>query len=175
MTDHENREPLGTAPIDEQELPFSVDEFYRAFRLGMADEEAREAAEHIAFLVHDTARRNALVEEARRTESTAPAELGLTTWVVDKLHFAFLTLVSDDLRERANGYMRERWEAERPSLTQAELHRAGMSVLAQPTPEIVARVDARIAEYEAEWLADCEEAGHIAARWAAEKGVRSDG
>jgi hypothetical protein len=164
---------LSTAPIDAQELPFSEDEFYRAFRLGMSDEEAREAAEHIALLVHDTARKNALAEQARRRGSTEPAELGLTTWVVDNLLFAFLTLVSDDLLERVSRYMCERWESERPGRIQSELIRAKMSVLAQPTPEVLTRVDGIFAEYEAEWLSDCEEAREIAAKWTTEKGSRS--
>ncbi len=173
MTEERAGGRLSNAPIDEHELPFSEDEFHRAFRLAISDEEAREAAEHIAFLVHDTARRNALVEEARARPGVNPADYQLTTWVVDDLHFAFLTLVSDDLRDRANRYRRARWESERPSLTQAELHRAGMSVLAQPTPEIRARVDTTIAEYEAGWLANCAEAAEIVAKWSREKDGRS--
>lgn len=159
--------------IDEHELPFSEEEFFRAFCLAVPEEEAREIARHIAWLVHNAAHKNALVEEARRQGSTNPAEIQRTTWVVDSLYFAFLTLLSDDLRERVNRFMRNRWDSERPNLTRAALHRAGMSVLAQPTPAITAQVEAQIATYEADWRRVCEEAQRRTAEWTLKQDCRS--
>lgn len=156
---------LGQEFLDEKELPFSEAEFYQAFLMAGPDEQAREAASTIASLVREASHMNAMAAEARRQGSTDRGKTNETLWVIDPLHFAMLTLVSDDLRARVNRYWRAYWESQRPGLTQAALHRRGMSILAQPTAEVIAEVESQMEAYEEEWRSTCEEARTLVEQW----------
>lgn len=157
---------LGQEFLDENELPFSEAEFYQAFLMAGPEEQAREAARTIASLVRDASHMSAKAAVARRQGSTDPEKTNETLWVIDPLHFAMLSLVSDDLRARVDRYWRAYWESQRPGLTQAALHRRGMSLLAEPTAEVIADVESQMAAYEAEWRTTCEEARALVEKWA---------
>lgn len=136
--------------IDEQ-LPFCEEEFYRAFRLLGSDPEAREGA---AFVVKVVREANEQAERARLALASGSQEIrGVPSWCIGDVAFALLTLVSDDLRVRVDAYMRAQWEGEREQMLRNGLYRPGGVVLREPTAEVYAEVDARIAEMAAEWTA----------------------
>jgi hypothetical protein len=149
-----------TEYIDEQ-LPFSEEEFYRAFRLVESDREARDA---VALVVHSVREANEGAERARRVLASGIPEgsnLGVPTWVIGDVAFALLSLVSDDLRARVDAYMGAKWESEREQMLLNGLYRPGGMSLREPTPEVHAAVDARLAEMAADWreLVDTTRAG----------------
>jgi hypothetical protein len=136
-----------TEYIDEQ-LPFSEDEFYHAFRLVESDGEAREAA---AFVVRVVRQANEQDEAARLAVATGSQTSGGATWVIGDGAFALLAFVSDDLRARVDAYMRAQWEQLREQWLRNGLYRPGGVILREPTPEVHAEVDARLAATAAEW------------------------
>jgi hypothetical protein len=136
-----------TEYIDEQ-LPFSEDEFYRAFRLVEADGEARAAA---AFVVQVVREANKQDEASRLAVANGSQTSGGATWVIGDGAFALLALVSDDLRARVDAYMRAQWEELREQWLRNGLYRPGGVILREPTPEVHAEVDARLAATAAEW------------------------
>lgn len=143
---------MQTEHIDEQ-LPFSEEEFYRAFRLVESDAEAREAA---AFVVQAVRKANEQAERARLALTSGThdgSSMGVPTWVIGDGAFALLALVSDDLRERVEAYMHAQWEADREHLLRNRLYRGGGVFLREPTAEVYAEVEAQIAETAAEWRA----------------------
>lgn len=136
---------MQTEYIDAQELPFSEEEFYRAFRLVESEREARDAA---AFVVQVVRKANEQAERARlAVAADSPDGGGVPSWVIGDGAFALLTLVSDDLRVRVEAYMRAQWEGLREQWLRDGLYRPGGVLLREPTPE----VDARITEAAAEW------------------------
>jgi hypothetical protein len=144
-----------TEHIDEQ-LPFSEEEFYRAFRLLESDAEARQAA---AFVVEVVRKANELAERARLTLTSGThdgSSIGVPTWVIGDGVFALLALVSDDLRERVEAYMHAQWEADREDMVRNRLYRGGGVFLREPTAEVYAEVEAEIAAKAAEWRALAE-------------------
>lgn len=138
---------MQTEYIDER-LPFSEDEFYRAFRLVESDGEAREAA---AFVVQVVREANEQDVASRLAVATGSQTSGGATWVIGDGVFALLALVSDDLRARVDAYMRAQWEELREQWLRNGLYRPGGVVLREPTPEVHAEVDARLAATAAEW------------------------
>jgi hypothetical protein len=136
-----------TEYIDEG-LPFSEDEFYRAFRLVESDAEAREAA---AFVVEVVRQANEQDEASRLAVATGSQTHGGVTWVIEDGVFALLALVSDDLRARVDAYMRAQWQELREQWLRNGLYRPGGVILREPTPEVYAEVDARLAATAAEW------------------------
>jgi hypothetical protein len=137
-----------TEYIDEQ-LPFSEEEFYRAFRLVEPEAEAREGA---AFVVQVVRKANEQAEQARLALAAGGQDGGGTpNLVIGNGAFALLALVSDNLRMRVDAYMRAQWEALREQWLRDGLYRPGGVILREPTPEIYAEVEARIAETAAEW------------------------
>lgn len=140
---------MTTEYIDER-LPFSEDEFYRAFRLMESDEEAREAA---AFVVQVVCDANKQDEASRLAVANGSRTSGGASWVVADGAFALLALVSDDLRVRVDAYMRAQWEELREQWLRNGLYRPGGVILREPTPEVHAEVDARLATTAAEWAA----------------------
>jgi hypothetical protein len=144
-----------TGPIDD-DLPFSEDEFYRAFRLLEPDHEAREGAAFVVQVVREANEGAARARLARERGSQDLQEMQIPVWVIPHEVFALLALLSDDLRARVDAYMRAQWEEEREQLLRNGLYRPGGTILREPTPEVHAEADARIASYEAEWIARCE-------------------
>lgn len=138
--------------IDEQ-LPFSMEEFYRAFRLVEPEAEAREGA---ALVVRVVRKAN---EQALRAPAAVPAgdqdggSTGVATWVIGDGAFALLALVSDDLRARVDAYMHAQRQARREQMVRNGLYRPGGVILREPTQEVHAEVEARITEAAAEWNA----------------------
>jgi len=132
-------------------LPFTEEEFYRAFRLVESETEAREAASYTAAVVRDTAALADAARQARERGETDPAAVAEPTWYIGDEAFALLALVSDDLRERVDAYMNARWEGERPAMTRATLHRSGRLITSDPTDAERAEVDAEIASYRTAW------------------------
>ncbi len=137
--------------IDGEELPFTEEEFYRAFRLLHSEDEAREVASYISALVRDTDERSEAAREARARGSTNPHEIAEPTWVIGDEAFALLALVSHDLRIRVDEFMRKRRESERPAITRAVVYRSGRLITSEPTPEDAAAVDVALAAYSTEW------------------------
>lgn len=147
---NEGERALQTEHIDEH-LPFSEEEFYRAFRLLESDREAREGA---AFVVRAVREANEQAERARLALASGSRDgrsMGVPTWFIGDGAFALLALVSDDLRVRVDAYKRAQWEAEREQLVLNGLYRPGGVVLREPTSEVYAEVDAQLAEMAAEW------------------------
>jgi hypothetical protein len=141
-----------TENIDE-DLPFSEDEFYRAFRLLESEAEAREAA---AFVVQVVRKANEQAQRARLALTSGThdgSSMGVPAWVIEDGAFALLALVSDDLRERVEAYMHARWEADREHLLRNRLYRGRGVFLREPTAEVYAEVEAQTAETAAEWHA----------------------
>lgn len=124
-----------TRYIDENDLPFTEDELFRALAL-MGDERiARDAAHGMAELL-----------------SSGTYDGG---WSIGDEVFAALALLSDDLRERVDAYMHPRWEGMRPSLVHATLRREGLAPGSEPTPSALRAADEEIARYVAEWRRGC--------------------
>jgi hypothetical protein len=144
-----------TSPIDE-DLPFSEAEFYRAFRLVESEKEAREEAAFVVEVVRKANEGAARARLARERGSQDLREIQIPAWVIPDELFALLALVSDDLRARVDAYMRAQWEGQREQLLRNGLYRPGGTILREPTPEVHAEADARIASCEAEWTACCE-------------------
>lgn len=65
--------------------------------------------------------------------------------------FALLAMVSDELSERVEEFMRSRWAAERQSLIEGEQHRAGRAIFSEPAEDIRNQVDAILATYAEDW------------------------
>jgi hypothetical protein len=89
--------------IDENDLPFTEDELFRALALTGDERLARDAAQDMAELLSSGTYEGA--------------------WSIGDEVFAALALLSDDLRERVEAYMRLRWEGMRSSLGDDELAR----------------------------------------------------
>lgn len=135
-----------------EQLPFSEDEFYRAFRLLESDTEAREDAAFIVQVVREANEQ----AEAARLAFAADSEgkgrsAGLPTWVIEDGAFALLALVSEDLRLRVEAYMRAQWEGLREQWIRNALYRPGGGILGEPTPEVYAELEAKSAQAEADW------------------------
>lgn len=161
-----------TGPID-QDLPFSEEEFYRAFRLLESDGEAREGAAFVVQVVRKANEGAARARLARERGSQDLHEMQIPVWVIPDEFFALLALVSDDLRARVDAYMRAEWEGQREQLLRNGLYRPGGTFLREPTPEAHAEADARIASCEAEWTARCERVRADVERWRQRRGGAS--
>lgn len=121
--------------IDENELPFTEDELFRAFALMHDEQEARDAAHMLAELL-----------------SSGTYEGG---WSIGYEGFAALALLSDDLRERVDACILPGWENMRPSLIHAALRREGLAPGSEPTPSALRAADEEIARYIADWRQGC--------------------
>jgi hypothetical protein len=141
-----------TEYIDEQ-LPFSEEEFYRAFRLLEPDREAREGAAFVVEVVREAREQAENARLAFASASQHGRSMGVPSWFIGEGAFALLALVSDDLRVRVDAYKRAQWEGQREQLLRNGLYRPGGVILRAPTPEVHAEVEARITEEAAEWSA----------------------
>lgn len=147
---------MSHAHIHERDLPFSEDEFFRAFCLVQSEQEARESARYVSEIVRSTPEGAERARAAREQGSDDPVEIAEPAWHIGDGAFALLAMVSGELRTRVEDYMRGRWEAERPSLLRATLHRAGRSIHAEPGAEDLEAVERVIGSYEAEWRQVCD-------------------
>lgn len=141
---------MQTKYIDEQ-LPFSEEEFYRAFRLVEQDGEARENAAFVVQTVRTANEQTARARLAIAAGSQDRSETALTTWIIEDVAFALLALVSDHLGARVDAYMRARWDELREQWLRDGLYRGSGVFLREATPEVHAEVEARISDRVAEW------------------------
>lgn len=141
---------MQTDYIDEQ-LPFSEEEFYLAFRLVESEREAREGAAFVARVVREANEQAERARLALAAGSQDGGETAVPTWIIGDGAFALLALLSDDLRARVDAYMRAQIEGQREQWLRNGLYRPGGMILREPTPEVHAEVEARIAELEEEW------------------------
>jgi hypothetical protein len=139
-----------------EDLPFSEEEFYRAFRLVQSEKKARSSAAFVVQMVNEVNERAERARLARERGSQNPQELQVPVWIVGDGAFALLALVSDDLRTRVDAYMRGQLESQREPALRDRLYRPGGTILREPTPEVHAEVDALLAGYAAEWTRLCE-------------------
>ena len=121
--------------MDPNELPFTEAELFQALALIGNEQEAREAA-------HDFA----------QTLAGGSYDGG---WSISDGAFAALALLSDDLRERVDAYMRAGWERMRPSLVFNALRREGLPGGSDPTPSALRAADAELGRYVADWEQGC--------------------
>ncbi|HEX6036743.1 hypothetical protein [Longimicrobium sp.] len=121
--------------IDENALPFTEDELFRAFALAGDEQGARDAARMLAELL-----------------SGGTYEAG---WSIGYEGFAALALLSDDLRERVDAFLLPGWENMRPQLVREALRREGLPPDAEPTASALQAADDEIAGYVAEWRRGC--------------------
>jgi hypothetical protein len=126
-----------TEYLDPELLPFTEDELFRAFALTAGEQEARDGAHFFADLLAGGAYEGG--------------------WSLPDAVFAAFVLVSDDLRERVEMYMRDRWERMRPSLIFNALRREGLPGGSNPTPSARRAADEEIARYIADWERGCAE------------------
>ncbi len=121
--------------IDENDLPFTEDELFRAFALTGDEQEARDAAHMLAELL-----------------SSGTYEGG---WSIADEGFAALALLSDELRERVETYMAARWEGMRWSAARTATRREGLPPGSEPTASAFQAADEEIASYMADWRRGC--------------------
>jgi hypothetical protein len=122
--------------IDAKELPFTADELFRALALTGDEQEARDAA-------------NAIAEHVAGTASEGSG------WSISDEVFAALALLSGDLRERVDAYMRSGWEGMRPSLIRSAQRRVGLPPGSGPTPSVLRAVDEEVASCVDTWERGC--------------------
>ncbi|HLM68483.1 MAG TPA: hypothetical protein VK358_13185 [Longimicrobium sp.] len=121
--------------IDANDLPFTEEELYRGFVLLGSEQEAREGARLLA-----------------ETLGGGDYEGG---WFISDEAFAAIALVSDDLRERVDAYMRTGWEGRRRSVIRDALRREGLPSGSEPTASALRAADDEIARYVAQWRSGC--------------------
>lgn len=121
--------------VDEKDLPFTQDELFRAFALTDDEQVARDAARTLAELL-----------------SSGTYEGG---WSIADEGFAALAVLSEELRERVNGYMAVRWEGMRSLAVRAALRREGLPPYSEPTGSAVRAADEEVAKYVATWEQGC--------------------
>lgn len=121
-----------TRYIDDDELPFTEDELCRAFALLKDDHAARDAAHLLAELLSD-----------------GTYDGG---WSISDEVFAALALLSDDLRERVDAYMRRGWEGRRQLMLHEAVRREGLPRGTAPPPSAIRAADEQLAEYVTQWL-----------------------
>jgi cytosine/adenosine deaminase-related metal-dependent hydrolase len=124
-----------TRYIDENLLPFTEDELFRAFALTEDEQVARDAARTFAELL-----------------SSGTYEGG---WSISYEGFASLALLSEDLRERVDAYILPRWENMRPRLISDALRREGLPPDSEPTASALRAADDEIAGYVGDWRRGC--------------------
>ena len=142
--------------IDDETLPFSEAEFYAAFRLIQSEKRARESAAFITQIAREVREQMERARLARERGSGDPRELAVPGLVVPDEVFALLAAASPELRARADAFMRARWAEDRKAWLRDGMYRPGGTVLREPTPEVHAEVEARVAAAEAEWEALCQ-------------------
>ena len=122
--------------IDEELLPFTEDEIFRAFALTDEDEQsARDGARSVAEVV------------GGRTYEGG--------WSLGYGVFAALAMLSDDLRERVDAYMLPRWENVGPSLVRDALRREGRPPGGEPTPSALQEAEYEFARQISDWRRGC--------------------
>lgn len=117
--------------IDENDLPFTEDEIFRALALTGDEQGAREGTRFIAELL-----------------------LGGTYdggWSIGDQLFASLALLSDDLRERVESYKRPQWEAMRAALVHIALRQQGLPPGSAPTASALRSAEEAVAAHVADW------------------------
>jgi hypothetical protein len=124
-----------TEYLDPRLLPFTEEELFRAFALTGDEQEARDGAHWLADLLAGGAYEGG--------------------WSIPDSVFAALALLTDELRERVDTYMRDRWEGMRPSTVFNALRREGLPGGSDPTPSALGAADEEIAGYVADWERGC--------------------
>jgi len=124
-----------TEYLDPQLLPFTEEELFRALALTIGEQEARDVAQEFAEVLAGGAYDGG--------------------WSLPDAVFAAMALVSDDLRERVDTYMRSGWERMRPSMIFNALCREGLPGGSDPTPSALRAADEELARYVADWEQGC--------------------
>ena len=123
--------------LDPSDLPFTAEELFRGLALASGDEqEAREVSDWFAEML------------------AGGADEGVG-WSIPDVVFAAMALVSDDLRQRVDAYMRSGWGGRRRSLVYDALRREGLPPGSAPTPSALQAADEELARYVAEWEQGC--------------------
>jgi hypothetical protein len=123
--------------LDPELLPFTAEELFRGLALASGDErEAREVSHWFAEML----------------AGGAGEGIG---WSLPDVVFAAMALVSDDLRQRVEAYMRSGWELRRRSLVYAGLRREGLPGGSDPTPSALRAAAEEIADDVANWERGC--------------------
>lgn len=126
-----------TEYLDPQLLPFTEEELFRGLALIAGEQEARDVAHWLADLLAGGAYEGG--------------------WSIPDAVFAAMALVSDDLRQRVEAYMRSGWERMRPSTVFNALRREGLPGGADPTPSALRAADEEVARHMADWRQGCAE------------------
>lgn len=124
-----------TGYLDPELLPFTAEELFRGLALAADEQKAREVSDWFA-----------------ETFAGGAYEGG---WSLPDVVFAAIALVSDDLRQRVETYMRDRWEGSRRSLIYDALRREGLAPGSDPTPSALQAADEELSRYVAHWEQGC--------------------
>ncbi|HVH13495.1 MAG TPA: hypothetical protein VM759_10605 [Longimicrobium sp.] len=119
--------------LDERLFPFTEDELRRALALTGDEQFARDTARELAEI------------------SSAPHG----GWWVGPEMFAALALLSENLRERVDAYMRREWEGMRGAMVDGALWREGLPLGSEPALSVLREADEQIARQVAEWENGC--------------------
>lgn len=123
--------------LDPDLLPFTAEELFRGLALATGDQQkAREVSHWFA-------------------EMLAGGAAEGVGWSLPDVVFAAMALVSDDLRQRVDAYMRSGWELRRRSLVRDALRREGLPGGSDPTPSALRAAAEELAGYVADWEQGC--------------------
>jgi hypothetical protein len=122
--------------LDPELLPFTAEELFRGIALVGDEQEAREVSDWFAEMLADGAKEG-------------------VGWSIPDVVFAAMALVSDDLRQRVEAYMRSGWENRRRSLVYDALRGEGLPRGSEPTPSALRAADAELARYVVDWEQGC--------------------
>ncbi|HLM66319.1 MAG TPA: hypothetical protein VK358_02275 [Longimicrobium sp.] len=128
-----------TRYIDENNLPFTEDEVFRALALIEDEQVARDVAHTFAELL-----------------SSGTYDGG---WSFGYEGYAALALLSEDLRERVDACILPHWENRRPGLISDALRREGLPPDSEPTASALRAADDEIARYVGDWRRGCAALG----------------
>jgi hypothetical protein len=124
--------------LDQELLPFTAEELFRGLALVGNEQEAREVSDLFAEMLADGAKEG-------------------VGWSIPDVAFAAMALVSDNLRQRVEAYMRSGLESRRRSFVYDALRREGLPRGSEPTPSALRAADEEIAVYVADWERGCAE------------------
>lgn len=124
--------------LDPELLPFTAEELFRGLALAANEQEAREVSDLFA-------------------EMLAGGANDGVAWSLPDVVFAAMALVSDDLRQRVETYMRAIWEGRHRLLVNDALRREGLPRDSDPPPSVLGVADQELARIVADWEQGCTE------------------
>jgi hypothetical protein len=126
-----------TGYLDPELLPFTAEELFRGLALATDEQKAREVSRWFAEMF-----------------AGGGADEG-AGWSLPDVVFASIALVSDDLRQRVEAYMRSVRDSRRRSLVHDALRREGLPGGSDPTRSALRAADEELARYVADWEQGC--------------------